>query len=125
VASGLFDHAWRRSDALAQAGDAEIREKGRLIRRPNANLKIDPKVLDSYVGRYQIEQGPPLEVFKDGERLQAKAGGQRTLTLVPESETDYVLLEDNVRVSFVSEAGQVTGFTGYQSGQDFVAKRLP
>ena len=125
VVSGLFDHAWRQSDALALAGDAEIREKGRQVRRPNANLKIDPKVLDSYAGRYQIEQGPLVEVSKDGERLQARVGGQRALTLVPESETDYVLLEDDVRVSFVSEAGQVTGFTGYQSGQDFVAKRLP
>jgi hypothetical protein len=125
VVSGLFDHAWRRSDALAAVGDAEIRDKGRQTRRPNANLKIDPKVLDSYVGRYQIEQGPPVEVFKDGASLKARAGGQQALTLVPESETDYVLLEDNVRVSFVSEAGKVTGFTGYQSGQDFVARKLP
>jgi dienelactone hydrolase len=124
VVSGLFDHDWRLRDALAQAGDAEIREKGRLIRRPNPNLKLDPKALALLAGRYQIEQGPPVEVFLEKGRLMGRVGGQRSFVLVPESDSDYLIEEENVRLSFTREAGKVTGFTGYQSGQDFLAKRV-
>jgi len=124
IVSGLFDHDWRRRDSLAQAGDPEVREKGRLIRRPNPNLKIDPKTMAFLVGRYQIEQGPPVEVFIEGGRLMGRAGGQRPFALVPESDWEYMIEEENIRLSFAREAGKVTGFTGYQSGEDFLAKRL-
>jgi len=44
--------------------------------------------------------------------------------LVPESETDYQVPREGVRISFVRDAsGKVTGFTGYQNG-DFEAKKV-
>jgi hypothetical protein len=53
-----------------------------------------------------------------------RVGGQRSFVLVPESDSDYLIEEENVRLSFTREAGKVTGFTGYQSGHDFLAKRV-
>ncbi len=44
------------------------------VRTPK--LVVDPKLLESYVGRYQIAQGPLVEVIKDGKRLMAKQQGR-------------------------------------------------
>ena len=125
VVSGMFDYNWRYSDALAQPGDTEIRAKGRQLHRPKANLSVDPKLLESYAGRYQIEQGPLLELFRDGKRLMVRQPGQADADeLLPESETDYDIPKYGVWVSFVRDAsGKVTGFTGYQEGS-FEAKKL-
>ena len=123
--SGMFDHNWRFSDSLAQIGDAETRAKGRQLHRPKANLTVSPKVLDLFVGRYQIEQGPLIEVFREGKRLMMRQQGSDAGELVPESETDYSLPKFNVQmVSFVRDAsGKVTGLTGYGGG-DFEGKKL-
>jgi len=125
VVSGMFDYNWRFSESLTQFGDSQIRSSGRLLHRPKAGFSVDQKVLDSYVGRYQIEHGPLLELFKDGKRLLVKQPGQNDSDeLLPESETDFNVPKYNVRISFVRDAsGKVTGFTGYQNG-DFEAKKL-
>ena len=125
VVSGMFNYNWRYSDALAQPGDAEIRAKGRQFHRPKANLSVDPKVSTAYVGRYQIENGPLLDVFQDAKRLMVRQQGQSEADeLMPESETDYDLPKYGVWVSFVRDpAGKVTGFSGYQDGS-FEARKL-
>jgi hypothetical protein len=95
------------------------------MHRPKPNLTIDPKVLESYVGRYQIGQGPVVEVFQDGKRLMAKQQGQSEADeLLPESETDFDIAKYGVWISFLRDAtGKVTGFTGYQNG-NFEGKKL-
>jgi dienelactone hydrolase len=125
VVSGMFDYNWRISDALAQPGDAEIRGKGRLRHRPRASLVVDPKAIESYLGRYQVERGPLLEVTKDGKRLLVKQQGQSgPMELVPETETSFCILRYDVWISFTRDAsGKVTGFIGYQNG-DFEGKKL-
>jgi hypothetical protein len=65
-----------------------------------------------------------VEVVRDAKRLMAKVSPGGTFELVPETESDFFIREANVRVSFQREGGKVTGFTGYQSGQDFLAKKL-
>lgn len=125
VVSGMFDYHWRFSESLTQFGDSQIRSSGRLLHRPKAGFSVDQKVLDSYVGHYQIEHGPLLEVFKDGKRLMVRQPGQPDSDeLLSESETDFNVPKYTVRISFVRDAsGKVTGFTGYQNG-DFEAKKL-
>ena len=125
VVSGMFDYNWRYSDALAHPGDAAIRAKGRQMHRPKPGLVVDPKVLDSYAGHYQIEHGPALEVLRDGKRLMAKIqGANEADELLPESETDYEIPKYGVWVRFLRDAnGKVTGFTGYQNG-NFEAGKL-
>jgi hypothetical protein len=124
VVSGMFDYNWRYSDASAQPGDAGIRAKGRQFHRPKGGFAVPPKVLESYVGRYEIEHGPALVVFVDGKRLIARIEGQDAVELLPESETDYNITKYGGWISFVRDAaGKVTGFTGYQGG-DFEARKV-
>ena len=125
VVSGTFDSNWRYSDALAVAGDGEVRSKARLRHRPSASLAVAPAILQSYAGRYQIEKGPLLEVFLDGKRLMVRQQGESNADeLLPESATDWSVPKYDVWVSFVRDAsGKVTGLVGYQGG-DFTAKRV-
>jgi len=126
VMSGMFDSNWRFSDTLNLAGDSVLRAKGRLRHRPNENLALSQEVLDSYVGRYQITQGPLIEVIKDGKHLRAKVpgGGSSGDEMVPESETNFSIPVFNVWMSFVRDSsGKVIGFIGYQ-GNDFEGKKL-
>jgi len=124
VVTGVFDRNWRFNGSLSHAGDPEIRAKGRMLHRPKSGFTPDAKVTEAYVGRYQIEQGPLVEVVRDSKRLMAKVSPGGTFELVPETESDFFIREANIRVSFQREGAKVTGFTGYQSGQDFLAKKL-
>jgi len=124
VVSGMFDSNWRFNDALAQRGDTEIRAQGRLRHRPNEHLTVNPQMLDSYVGRYQITRGPKVEIVRDGNRLRAKTEGGAGDVLVPESETSFSVSKYDIWISFVRDStGKVTGFFGYQDG-DFEGKKL-
>jgi len=123
VVSGSFDYNWRFASALSHPGDVEVRTQGRLLGRPDRNLKIDPKVLQSYVGHYQIEDGPLIEVYVDGARLMSRARGNSS-ELIPESETRFYVAMGNTRLFFERDAaGKVTGFTGY-GDEDFEGKKV-
>jgi dienelactone hydrolase len=124
VVSGSFDHNWRASDPMAQLGDSEIRTKGRSLLRPHPGLVVDPKVLDSLAGRYQIEQGPLVEVVRDGKRLMVKVPGDQAYDLVPVSDIDYVIAKAEMQATFVRESGKVTGFSAYGPGGGFQATRI-
>jgi dienelactone hydrolase len=122
VVSGIFDSNWRFANALQVPGDAGVRAKALQLARPDPNLKIDPKVLASYVGRYQIVDGPVIEVIKEGGKLIALAGARAEM--IPESETVFYVPSVNVRVVFKRDAaGEVTGFWG-SDDRDFEAKRM-
>jgi dienelactone hydrolase len=123
VVAGVFDYNWRFASALKFSGDAQVRAQGRQLRRPDKNLVIDPKVLDTFVGRYQIDKGPVVEVLRDGRRFFARVGSDES-DAVPESETGFYIPRYNIRVFFErDEPGKVTGFTGYD-GRYFDAKKL-
>jgi len=122
VVSGTFDYNWRLASALQVPGDAAARAKSHQLKRPDPNLKIDPKVLASYVGRYQILGGPVVEVILEGDKLIALAG--RPTEMIPESKDVFFSPSFNARVFFSrDDTGKVTGFTTSGNG-DFEGKRL-
>ena len=122
VVSGAFDYNWRFASALQVPGDAEVRARSQQLKRPDPDLKIDPKVLAGYVGRYQIVDGPIVEVALEGGKLIAHAGNPAEM--IPESEGVFYLPSVNVRVSFTRDAaGKVSGFTG-SGDRSLEAKKL-
>jgi hypothetical protein len=123
VASGSFDYNWRFSSALNQGGDAAIRAKGRQIKRPKPGLVIPQSVLESYVGRYQVDGGGPVVQLKlEAGKLVALAGAP--IAMEAESEAMFYVPSMNTRVFFERDAaGKVSGFTG-TGDRDFEAKKL-
>ena len=87
-------------------------------------VKVDPKLFDAYVGRYELAPNLILTISRDGDRLLAQATGQPQLELFAESETKFFLKTIDAKVTFVKEAtGKVTHLILHQSG-DHQAKRL-
>jgi hypothetical protein len=85
---------------------------------------VDPKVLDAYVGRYQIEKGSAVSIVREGKRLLAKGDGL-SVEMLPLSETDFRIEEYSVQLTLVRDGtGKIVGFSGYQNGEDFMVTKV-
>jgi CubicO group peptidase (beta-lactamase class C family) len=92
--------------------------------KPRVAVTIDPKILDAYVGQYQLAKDFILTVRKDGERLLVQATGQGSTEALPESETKFFSNEVNAQITFVKGGdGRVTHLVLHQGG-DHEAKKI-
>jgi CubicO group peptidase (beta-lactamase class C family) len=81
-------------------------------------VKIDPKILDAYVGDYQLEGNYIIQITKENDRLMSLAPEQPKFQLFPESETKFFLKVDEGTITFVKDAsGKVTHLVLEPSGQ--------
>ncbi|MGH9752091.1 MAG: serine hydrolase [Blastocatellia bacterium] len=91
--------------------------------RERVAIKIDPKIYDVYVGRYELPD-LILEVAKEGDRLMAAPIGQPKLELFPESETKFFHKERDLQITFVKDdKGAVTHLI-LHGGRDRTAKKI-
>ena len=122
VAGGWFDYRWKIDDGLIFPGSAEVRSKSAVLQPDRV---IDPAVLHSYSGAYQIAPGFAVKVRVAGLRLEAQPGEQPAVELVPISDTEFFVLEGPLKLLFEKDAaGKVVSFKGWQNGQEFVAKKI-
>jgi hypothetical protein len=88
--------------------------------------KVDPKVYDAYVGRYQIGHEAIVTIAREGDRLTAQPANEAKVEIFPESETVFFLnpiKEDTV--TFVKDdKGKVTHAVLRREGRDIKAERL-
>ncbi|HSQ20402.1 MAG TPA: DUF3471 domain-containing protein, partial [Blastocatellia bacterium] len=95
-----------------------------VIPAPIIEVKVDPKIYDAYVGRYELAPNFVLAISKEGDRLMAQATGQPPFELFPSSETKFFLKAIDAQITFVKdEAGKVTHLILHQGG-DRQAKRI-
>ena len=72
-------------------------------------VSIDPKLLDSFVGRYQFGPNAIATVTREGDALRWRGGNRMPVTLVPLSETHFFSKETETEMMFVkNDKGQVT-----------------
>jgi len=83
--------------------------------------KIDPKLLDAYVGQYQPNPSAGvLTVTRDGDKLMAQQGSSDKRELLPETENKFFTKEDRRSTfSFVKDdKGQVTHLVVQVEGRE-------
>jgi tetratricopeptide (TPR) repeat protein len=86
---------------------------------------VDAKVLDMYVGEYEIRLGFVMRVFREGEKFMTQATGQERFEVFPESETTFSPRAFAAKLTFVKDAdGKVTGMRIDQGGRMTLAKRV-
>ncbi|HEY7546928.1 MAG TPA: serine hydrolase [Blastocatellia bacterium] len=87
-------------------------------------IKVDPKILDEYVGEYELAPGRTITITREGDKLMGQATGQSKFELFAESETKFFLKIVDAQVTFGRDsAGKVTHMILHQ-GADVEAKKI-
>src|SRR5262249_13795304 len=92
--------------------------------KEHKQVTIDPKLLDGYVGTYQLAPTFSIAVTRDGDSLFVQATGQPKIEVFPESDHDFFLRAVDAQVTFVTDSDGHTGeLILHQGGRDQHAKR--
>ena len=96
------------------------------ISRERTSVKIDPKILDAYVGDYEDRPGRVTSILVENGTLMLKLTGQPVgVPLLAESETQFFHPVQDIQVAFSKDAnGQVVELTLRLNGREFHARKL-
>jgi CubicO group peptidase (beta-lactamase class C family) len=88
-------------------------------------VTVDPKVLDGYVGNYELAPKFILTVTREGARLVTQATGQPKVPIFAEGERDFFAKVVDAQITFVTDThGRASELILHQGGQDVHAKRV-
>jgi len=93
---------------------------------PNENgMKVDEKILETYVGEYELPSVFTFAATKEQDRLFIQAAGQEKLEMLAESETKFFLKVNDAQFEFTTgDSGSVTKVMMNQGGREAEAKRI-
>ena len=105
------------TEALAQVA------WGKQPKLPSAHkgVKLDPAILDRYVGFYELSPSVLGIVVRKEDRLFSRLTGQDWVELYPESETVFFLTIVDAQLRFAPDA---SGLTLTQDGRDQGARKI-
>jgi len=112
--SGLDENAKRIGDALPPKEEKEL-----------TVVTLDPKVLDGYVGTYQLAPNFAIAISREGDHLFEQATNQPKVELFPASEKEFFLKVVDAQITFVTDSsGRTTSLILHQGGQNVPARRI-
>jgi len=93
--------------------------------KQRTEARIDPNLLDNYIGRYQLNPNLIIEITRDGDRLFSQSVvvtqpgiSMPKLELFAEGERDFFHKEVNAQISFETGAdGPATGLVIHRPGR--------
>lgn len=87
-------------------------------------VDIPTEVLDSYVGKYELQPGFVLTILREGAKMMIHPTGQSVSEIFPSSQTRFYSKIVDAQLTFnVDSDGKVSSLTLHQGG-DNVAKRI-
>ncbi len=82
-------------------------------------VTLDPKVLESYVGEYELAPTFKIKITRDGAHLFAQATAQPAFEIFAEKEGEFFLKVVDAQITFSkNESGVVSGLILHQNGMD-------
>ena len=88
-------------------------------------IKLDPRVYDAYVGKYQLTPDFVITVRREENGLSVQATNQPKFEIFAESETRFFLTAVDAQITFVkNEKAEVTHLILHQGGADQQAKKI-
>jgi CubicO group peptidase (beta-lactamase class C family) len=103
---------------------AKRSETGPPPSKEHKEVAIDPKILDNYVGSYELAPNFILTVTREGDHLFTQATGQEKVEVFPESDHDFFLKVIDAQITFETDSlGKATGLVLHQAG-DHPARRI-
>jgi CubicO group peptidase (beta-lactamase class C family) len=95
------------------------------IPRRHVGTKIDPALLDRYVGTYKFADNDFVVVTREGDHLAESENGQDKLELFAEGERDFFFRSADAQITFeTGPDGKVTAAIWHQDGQDQRGERV-
>jgi len=96
------------------------------IPRKHVETKLDPALLDRYVGTYKYADNDFVVVTREGDHLAERETGQDKLELFAEGERDFFFKVADAQITFeTGPDGKVTAAIWHQDGQDQRGVRVP
>jgi hypothetical protein len=87
-------------------------------------VKVDPKILEAYVGEYRLTPKLTLTISREGDKFWGQVTGQSRVGLLAASETTFFFEGSETGITFVRDAnGNVTHLVVHQ-GIDLEAKKI-
>ena len=88
-------------------------------------ISVDPQILETYVGKYEVESNFIISVTRDGEKLFVQATGQPEVQLFAETELMFFLKVVDAQIIFKKDdQGKVTQLILNQGGTNMPAKKI-
>ena len=88
-------------------------------------VKIDPAVLDKYVGRYQLAPTFIVTVTREGDHLFAQATEQPRFEIFAEDDHNFFFKVVDAQLTFVVDAtGRATSLVLHQNGANAPGNRI-
>jgi CubicO group peptidase (beta-lactamase class C family) len=96
-----------------------------LLPSERKEVQVDPKILDGYVGSYQLAPNFILTITREGDGLFLQATHQPKFAIFPESDHDFFARAIDVQITFVTDKqGRATELILHQGGVDQHAVRV-
>jgi serine-type D-Ala-D-Ala carboxypeptidase/endopeptidase len=93
--------------------------------KEHKQVAVDPKLFDSYVGKYQMTPNFILTVTREGDHLFVQATNQPKFEIYPEGDRDYFLKVVDAQITFITgDKAPATELILHQNGRDQHAKRI-
>lgn len=88
-------------------------------------VELDDRVLNRYVGRYELAPGLEFEVTQAGGHLEVRLGDQPRFPVYAESESKFYFEVVDAQITFVlDEQERAVALVLHQGGRDQEAKRI-
>jgi hypothetical protein len=112
---------------LHQGGmDQQARKLGPDYQPPvRKEIAIDAKILQDYIGQYELLPGLIFDVQVEGEKLMVQLTGQPRFQVFPEAENKFFYKVVEAQLTFQRDGnGKVTSLILHQGGRDQTAKKI-
>lgn len=105
--------------------DAQPSNRAAAVHSPRKTVMVNPKVLDAYVGQYELAPKVILVLSRQNRHLFAQITGQPILEVFPESETTFFWKVVDMQFAIQRDKdGNVVGLAFGRGDQKAIAKRI-
>lgn len=89
------------------------------------DIIVPSNILESYVGKYELQPGFILTVSKDGNQMKTQATGQQMVDIFPKSNNVFYLKVVRAQITFnKDENGKIVSLTLFQGDREMIGKKL-
>jgi CubicO group peptidase (beta-lactamase class C family) len=93
--------------------------------KTQTGIKLDSKVLETYLGEYEINPGFTFVISKEQDKLFLQATGQERVEIFAEAENKFFLKVNDAQLEFVKDSsGKITKAILNQGGRQTDAKKI-